>query len=61
MDRKTLSTTLGQGQGDPSKFMLLPGALGYDDSLPLYWYDLDRAKTLMNEAGYFRGVWLNGA
>jgi peptide/nickel transport system substrate-binding protein len=56
MDRETLSTTLGQGQGDPSKFMLLPGALGYDDSLPHYWYDLDRAKSLMSEAGYPNGI-----
>jgi peptide/nickel transport system substrate-binding protein len=56
MDRETLSTTLGQGQGDPSKFMLLPGALGYDESLPYYWYDLDRAKSLMKDAGYANGI-----
>ena len=56
MDRETLATTLGQGQGDPSKYFLLPGAFGYDDSLPYYWYDLDRAKSLMNEAGYPTGI-----
>jgi ABC-type transport system substrate-binding protein len=56
MDRETLSATLGQGQGDPSKYMLLPGSLGYDDSLPYYRYDPDRAKTLMNEAGYPNGI-----
>jgi peptide/nickel transport system substrate-binding protein len=56
MDRETLSTTLGQGQGDPSRFMLLPGALGYDESLPYYWYDLDRAKSLMKDAGYANGI-----
>src|SRR5260370_15604972 len=56
MDRETLSTTLGQGQGDPSKCMLLPGALGYDDGLPYYWYDLDRAKGLMKDAGYANGI-----
>jgi peptide/nickel transport system substrate-binding protein len=56
IDRETLSTTLGQGQGDPSKYMLLPGSLGYDESLPYYWYDLDRARSLMNEAGYPTGL-----
>jgi peptide/nickel transport system substrate-binding protein len=56
MDRQVLATTLGQGQGDPSKYFLLPGAFGYDDSLPYYWYDLDRAKSLMNEAGYPQGL-----
>jgi peptide/nickel transport system substrate-binding protein len=56
MDREVLATTLGQGQGDPSKYFLLPGAFGYDDGLPYYWYDLDRAKRLMKEAGYPQGL-----
>lgn len=56
MDRETLATTLGQGEGDPSKYFLLPGAFGYDASLPYYWYDLDKAKSLMNEAGYPNGL-----
>jgi ABC-type transport system substrate-binding protein len=56
MDRQTLATTLGQGQGDPSKYFLLPGAFGYDDSLPYYSYDLDKAKSLMNDAGYPNGL-----
>jgi peptide/nickel transport system substrate-binding protein len=59
IDRETLSTTLGQGQGDPSKYMLLPGSLGYDESLPYYWYDLDKARSLMNEAGYPNGLDVN--
>ena len=59
IDRQTLSNTLGQGQGDPSKYMLLPGSLGYDESLPYYWYDLDKAKSLMNEAGYPTGIDVN--
>jgi len=56
IDRDTLSTTLGQGQGDPSRYMLLPGSLGYDANLPSYWYDLDKAKSLMIEAGYPNGI-----
>ena len=56
MDRQVLATTLGQGQGDPSKYFLLPGAFGYDDSLPYYRYDLDKATSLMKEAGYPQGL-----
>ena len=56
MDRQVLATTLGQGQGDASKYFLLPGAFGYDDSLPYYGYDLDKARSLMNEAGYPQGL-----
>jgi peptide/nickel transport system substrate-binding protein len=36
--------------------MLLPGAFGYDAGLPYYWYDLDRARSLMTEAGYPNGI-----
>jgi peptide/nickel transport system substrate-binding protein len=56
IDRQVLATTLGQGQGDPSRYFLLPGAFGYDESVPYYWYDLDKAKSLMNEAGYPQGL-----
>ncbi len=56
IDRETLASTLGQGRGDPSKFLLLPGALGYDDSLPHYAFDLDRARSLMSDAGYPGGL-----
>jgi peptide/nickel transport system substrate-binding protein len=59
MDRETMSTTLGQGQGDASRYFLLPGAFGYDASLPYYAYDLDKAKSLMNEAGYPNGLDVN--
>ena len=56
IDRETLSATLGQGQGDASKYLLLPGALGYDEKQPYYWYDLDKAKSLMIDAGYPNGI-----
>jgi peptide/nickel transport system substrate-binding protein len=56
MDRETLSSALGQGQGDPSRYFLLPGAFGYDASLPYYAFDLDKARSLMIEAGYPNGL-----
>jgi peptide/nickel transport system substrate-binding protein len=59
MDRETMSTTLGQGQGEPSRYFLLPGAFGYDANIPYYAYDLDKAKSLMNEAGYPNGLDVN--
>lgn len=56
IDRETLAKTLGQGAGVASKFLLLPGSMGYDDSLPHYGFDLAKAKSLMQEAGYPNGI-----
>lgn len=56
IDREAIAQTLGQGAGTASKFLLLPGSLGYDESLPYYWYDLDRARSLMNDAGFPNGL-----
>ncbi|MGI9148430.1 MAG: ABC transporter substrate-binding protein [Chloroflexota bacterium] len=56
IDREAIAQTLGQGTGTASKFLLLPGSLGYDESLPHYWYDADKAKSLMNDAGYASGL-----
>ena len=56
IDRQVLATTLGQGEGDPSRYFLLPGAFGYDESVPYYSYDLDKARSLMSQAGYPQGL-----
>ncbi|MDQ6670751.1 MAG: ABC transporter substrate-binding protein [Chloroflexota bacterium] len=56
IDREAIAQALGQGVGTASKFLLLPGSLGYDESLPYYWYDADKAKSLMNEAGFSSGL-----
>ncbi|MCL4533950.1 MAG: ABC transporter substrate-binding protein [Bacteroidetes bacterium] len=56
IDREALAKTLGLGIGRPAKYLLAPGTLGYDESVPYYWYDLNKAKQLMKEAGYPDGV-----
>ncbi|HUX85811.1 MAG TPA: ABC transporter substrate-binding protein, partial [Chloroflexota bacterium] len=56
IDRETLAKSLGQGAGVASKFLLLPGSMGYDESLPYYGYDLEKSKSLMQEAGYPKGI-----
>ena len=56
IDRPTLAKVLGQGSGDVMKYMLLKGSPGYDESLPSYSFDLDKAKSLMKESGVAAGV-----
>jgi peptide/nickel transport system substrate-binding protein len=56
IDRDTMGNLLAPGSSDSDKFLLLPGAMGYDDKLPHYTYDLDKAKTLMQSAGYGNGL-----
>lgn len=56
IDRESIAKTLGQGAGAVTNFLLLPGSLGYDDSLPHYSFDLDKAKSLMTEAGFASGL-----
>lgn len=56
IDREAIAKTLGQGVGDPSKYFLRPGTTGYDDSVPYYWYNLDKSKQLMKDAGFPNGL-----
>lgn len=56
IDREAIAKTLGQGVGAPLKYHALPGALGYDESLPYYWYDPNKAKQLMAESGNDKGI-----
>ena len=51
-----LTNALGFGLGFRSKHFWPNGGLGYDDALPYYDYDPDKAKELLNEAGYPDGV-----
>ena len=56
IDREALAKALGQGIGRAEKYFPRPGAIGYDESLPYYWYDPAKAKQLMNEAGLSNGI-----
>lgn len=57
IDREALAKVLSLGYGKPSKYFLWPPTLlGYDESVPYYWYDLGKAKTLIREAGYPNGL-----
>lgn len=57
LDRESLAQALGFGIGRPAYYPLwYPGMLGYDESLPKRTYDLEKAKSLMAEAGFPNGV-----
>jgi peptide/nickel transport system substrate-binding protein len=56
IDRESVARVLGQGIGSPMYYFLVPGYLGYDDSLPRYAFDPARAKQLLAEAGYPNGT-----
>ncbi len=56
IDRDALAKTLGLGIGKPAKYLLLPGTVGYDETVPYYWYDANKAKQLLKDAGYPDGI-----
>jgi ABC-type transport system substrate-binding protein len=45
---------MGLGQGE--KVYVVKGQLGFDESLPHYWYNPDKAKQLLKEAGRPDGI-----
>ncbi len=56
IDRESIAKALGMGLGQPLKYELTPGGVGYDESVPYYWYDPAKAKELVKEAGYPDGL-----
>jgi ABC-type transport system substrate-binding protein len=56
IDRVAAANTLGLGTGVPGRYMVLPGMLGYDESVPAYSLDANKAKQLLAEAGYPNGL-----
>ena len=56
IDRETLAKTLAPDDGVAQYFILQPGQIGYDASLPHYTFDLDKARSLMVQAGYPSGI-----
>lgn len=56
VDREGLLKVLLKGQGKIVNELLSPQHVGYDASIAPYTYDLTKAKSLMQEAGYANGV-----
>jgi peptide/nickel transport system substrate-binding protein len=56
IDREAMAEILGQGVGQPSYYFLPPGMLGYDDTLPHYYFDPDLARQHLEAAGFPNGV-----
>lgn len=55
-DREALAKTIAPGVGFPVPYFWSPVDLGYNDKLPKYQYDLEKAKGLVKEAGYPAGL-----
>ncbi len=51
IDRDAMAKALGQGIGIPLPYEFVPGAIGYDNTVPAYGFDLDKAKALIKESG----------
>ncbi len=47
IDREAIARAVGAGFGSPARYLLTPGILGYDESLPYYRYDPDQARQLL--------------
>jgi ABC-type transport system substrate-binding protein len=59
IDRKTVTKALFGSYGGPNNQSTLPGSDGYSKDLAdTYAYDLNKAKSLMKEAGYANGFTL---
>lgn len=51
IDREAMAKALGADLGSPLPYEVVPGTIAYDDSVPFYEFNLDKAKALMEEAG----------
>lgn len=52
LDRESIIDGIYNGSGRSALGILPPGMLGYDEDLEGYEYDMDRARELLDEAGY---------
>ena len=55
IDRDAVIKAAVSGKGTPQTTVLNRGLWGFDDSMKGFGYDLERAKSLMKEAGYANG------
>ncbi len=51
IDREAMAKALGAGLGIPLPYEFVPGAIGYDTSVPFHELNLDKAKALIAESG----------
>jgi peptide/nickel transport system substrate-binding protein len=57
IDRKAIADATGFGEFQPNYYVLsAPGFPGWDESLPRYDYQPEKAKQLLKEAGYPDGI-----
>jgi peptide/nickel transport system substrate-binding protein len=57
LDRQAMANTIGFGHAKPAYYNQWgPGYLGYEESIPKYDFQLDKAKQLVVEAGYPNGL-----
>jgi peptide/nickel transport system substrate-binding protein len=51
VDRDAIAKAVGGGFGFPLPYEFVPGAIGYDASVPYYEFDLNKAKQRLQESG----------
>jgi ABC-type transport system substrate-binding protein len=51
IDRESIAKALGAGLGTPLPYEFVPGAIGYDPSVPYHEFNLDKAKALITDSG----------
>jgi peptide/nickel transport system substrate-binding protein len=51
VDRDAIAKAVGGGFGFPLPYEFVPGAIGYDQNVPFYAFDLDKAKQRLQESG----------
>ena len=56
IDRDAVAKAVGAGVGVPQKYDLTRGVIGYDESVPAYSFDLDKARSLFAESGAPQGL-----
>ncbi len=59
IDHENVAKAVGLGSGYPAYYFWGKGTLGYDETLPRYNYQPDKAKQLVKDAGYANGADVN--